>query len=337
MHSGHYFVTINTLRLPNGRNVLRLLHGGKFEMGTIGWGSRGCVFDGGLTNVKITLVAPFGASFDISCRTLARLIRFRVTGNASCLIVLNAANRAPALASRRGTTVMGRIVGIGGNHLPLILKVKKGGAVKIIRRVHHASFSGVSTVLDITPCCGGPSRRNLCHRCGTVTSSAGVPVVLCGIPKQANIGVSTSAALHLTRRFSGVITVGRTSNGFGRVSSVVRGGPRGFLIVSNSSTVAFPLVALNTTNIVSIINGTFPGRFDHVIHLTLENSLRNTHTVRCQFIRVGRLLFISNGPTNIGDMLSYVNCVRGVLHLPLIPAAIRACRGVSRLLHRLVS
>lgn len=271
----------------------------------------------------------------MSCRTLTQLMSCRLRGKASCLIILNAATRAPALARRRGGSVVGLIIAGMGKHVPVILKINKGYAHSIIRGLGGSGFSNVSTVLSIMPCCGGPSRRKVCRRCGTVTRTAALPVILCGIPKHANIGVATRAALHVTHRFGGIVTIGRTSNGVARVSSVVGGGPTGFGIVSKSSNVAFPLVALKTINIVSMVNGTFPHRFDHVIHLTLTNSCSDTHAVRRDFARLFDLLFVSNGPTKTGDVLGTVNFVRGGLHLPLIPAHVAAFRGVHSMLHRL--
>lgn len=288
-----------------------------------------------LGNVKMTLVAPFGRSSDISCSTLLHLISCRLRGKASFLYILKAATRAPALAGRRGSGVGHLVVREIGKHVPVLLKIDDGYAHTIIRALGGSSVAKISTILITMPCCGGPSRRNVCRRCGTVTRTASLPIILCGIPKHANIGVATRAALHLTHSFGGVVTVGRTSNGVARVSSVVGGGPTGFSIVSNSSNVAFPLVALNTMKIVSIVNGTFPHRFDHVAHLTLRNSFTGTLAVRRGFARLFDLLFMSNGPTKIGTVLGMVKLVRGGLHLPLMPAHVAAFRGVHTVLGRL--
>lgn len=193
----------------------------------------------------------------------------------------------------------------------------------------------MSNVLDVYPCCGGPSRRNLCRRFGTVTRIDPLPVMLCGMPNEANVGVGPRAAYHVTHSFPGIMTIGRTDNDLRRMSRVVGGGPSGFRMVDNSSTLAFSVVTDNTTNIVSIVNGTLPGTFDEVVHLRFHNRCRPTHGVRRSFARLCDLLFISNGPTNIGTLLGSVNFVRGRLHLPLIPAHVTAGRGVDRVLEAL--
>lgn len=288
-----------------------------------------------LGKVKMTLVAPFGRSRDISCSTLVHLMSCRLRGGASFLYILNAATRAPALARRRGGGVGGVIVRQIGKEVPVLLNMNKGGAQTVIRALGGSSFAKMSTVLSIIPCCGGPSRRNVCRRCGTVSRTASLPVILCGIPNHANIGVGTRAALHVTHSFGGIVTIGRTSNSVARVSSVVGGGPTGFSIVSNSSNVAFPLVALKTINVVSIVKGTFPHRFDHVMHLTLRKSCTGTLAVRRGFTRLFGLLFMSNGPTKMGTVLGMVKVVRGGLHLPLIPAEVAAFRTVHGVLSRL--
>lgn len=86
-------------------------------------------------NLNITLVAPFGTSNSMSCRSLGQLMRFRVSGNTSFLYVLTAANRTPYLARRRGSGVARLIGSIGGNHIGVLGCYNNGGATTIIRRV----------------------------------------------------------------------------------------------------------------------------------------------------------------------------------------------------------
>ncbi len=172
-------------------------------------------------------------------------------------------------------------------------------------------------MLSVAPCCGGPARRKLCRRFSTLTGTSPEPVVLCGIPSHAKIGVATNAILRLTRR-DGVVTVGRTGNDLTSIVAVLHSYPSSFSVLDNSSKVAVDVLSYNNRNTVSILTGTLPGCVSALVRDTVDRRIETTR-LGLAVSPLCSLLFISNGPTNIGTVVDNVNMIDGDLQLPLMP------------------
>lgn len=201
---------------------------------------------------KITVIAPVGGGRRIGCSGLRRLVGRRVSNNASTVMVTNAAKRDTALAVRRRHSIVGTTVRFAGRHIPIITNANSGYAHATVRLSRRTRRTKTSKLLVIAPCCGGTARTNLVDRCSRVTSDAGYPVVVCGIPKHAKYGLLPRAITRLIHAGDGLMKLGRTAKGLTRTSGAVTLASKGLSLCSNRSNLIMPLVSVNTINIVSM-------------------------------------------------------------------------------------
>lgn len=181
----------------------------------------------------------------------------------------------------------------------MVTKANTGTATRTVDLARHFGSDNVINYLAMAPCCGHPSRRNLCRRFGTVTRRASLPRVLCGIPSHANYSLLPRAINHLTG-MGGVVKVGRTAKGLAHMGRVGRLISSSFILLDNSSTDTLSFVRLNNRKIVSIATGITTHSVTRVYGLTTRKRFTRTHIVGRHLVPLRGGLFIRPGPVPIG-------------------------------------
>lgn len=276
-------------------------------------------------NTNMTVTAPVGRGLRIGCSGLSRVLRRRVTNNASTVVVYKAANRSTAVARRRRTTAVHFTVRHIGRHVPIVTKANSGYAEATVRLSGRTRRSKTSKLLLMAPCCGGTARGKLVTRCATVYGRMGVPTVLCGMPDHAKYKLRPRAITALIGSIRGVINVGRTSKGVDAITRVVRLYSNGMSLCSKGSSRIMPLLTLNKVNIVSILSGMTPACMRSVYCGFFSKSVTNDHGVRLSTLPLVSTLFYRMGPVPIGTTLGVVKGRIKALETPL--ARVRSTRG----------
>jgi 4-hydroxy-tetrahydrodipicolinate synthase len=182
-----------------------------------------------------------------------------------------------------------------------------------------AREEGASGLLLVTPYYNRPSQEGLRRHFEIVAEAgAGLPVVLYNVPGRTGVNLRPETVFRLAE-LEPVVAVKEASGDIDQVMTLVRGRPKGFLVLAGDDGMALPILALGGEGLVSVAANQVPARMKALLAAALAGDFERARAEHYALLPLFRANFLESNPVPVKTALGMMGHMNPQVRAPLAP------------------
>lgn len=288
-----------------------------------------------LQGLGVALVTPFKEDKSIDFDALAKLIEFIIDGRADFLVVLGTTGETPTLSADERRQVIDFVKTAVDGRIPLVLGMGGNNTMGLVAQLKTDDISGFKAILSVVPFYNKPSQEGLYQHYKAIAEASPLPVILYNVPGRTGVNMSAATTLRLAHDFPNIIGIKEASGIFSQIEEIIKNKPDSFNVISGDDGIAFPLMTLGATGVISVIGNAFPREFGKMIRLCLKGDFANALPIHYKFTELFNLLFVDGNPAGVKCTLNALGLIENELRLPLVPTRLSTNEKIHAILRTL--
>jgi 4-hydroxy-tetrahydrodipicolinate synthase len=274
-----------------------------------------------LTGTGVAIVTPFRKDGSVDFKSLEKLVNFLITKGVDYLVVLGTTGETPVLSKDEKQAIVNQVIEITNKRVPIVQGLGGNNTLDIVSCLKNGNFDGVDAILSVTPYYNKPGQEGLYHHYKAIAQTSPLPLILYNVPGRTGTNLSAETTLRLAKEFSQIIAVKEASANLPQIMNILKDKTTSFQIISGDDALAFPLICLGASGVISVVANAFPGEFSTMVRLMLEGKTAEARKIHYKMLPVIDLVFAEGSPTGIKAFLDVKGIVPNYLRLPLVPAS----------------
>jgi 4-hydroxy-tetrahydrodipicolinate synthase len=274
-----------------------------------------------LTGTGVAIVTPFRKDGSVDFKSLEKLVNFLITKGVDYLVVLGTTGETPVLSKDEKQAIVNQVIEITNKRVPIVQGLGGNNTLDIVSCLKNGNFDGVDAILSVTPYYNKPGQEGLYQHYKAIAQTSPLPLILYNVPGRTGTNLSAETTLRLAKEFSQIIAVKEASANFPQIMNILKDKTTSFQIISGDDALAFPLICLGASGVISVVANAFPGEFSTMVRLMLEGKTAEARKIHYKMLPVIDLVFAEGSPTGIKAFLDVKGIVPNYLRLPLVPAS----------------
>ena len=288
-----------------------------------------------LKGLGVALVTPFKEDKSIDFDALAKLIEFIIDGKADFLVVLGTTGETPTLSADERRQVIDFVKAAVHGRIPLVLGMGGNNTMGLVAQLAEDDLSGFKAILSVVPFYNKPSQEGLYQHYKAIAEASPLPVILYNVPGRTGVNMTAATTLRLAKDFPNIIGIKEASGNFPQIEEIIKNKPESFNVISGDDGIAFPLMTLGATGVISVIGNAFPREFGKMIRLCLKGDFANALPLHYKFTELFNLLFVDGNPAGVKCTLNALGLIENELRLPLVPTRLSTNEKIHAILRTL--
>ena len=268
----------------------------------------------------IALVTPFKKDESVDFDALLNIIEFQVENKADYIVVLGTTAETPTLTEDEKTDIIKAALKQINHRIPVVLGVSSNCTRSVVRQLKEGDYQGIDAIMSVVPYYNKPSQEGIYQHFKAIAEASPLPLVMYNVPSRTGVNMTAETTLRIARDFENVIAIKEASGNLAQMNNIIKNKPECFQVISGDDAMAFPLIALGGSGVISVIGNAFPQEFSDMIHLALSGNYEKARTIHSSFLELIDLLFIDGSPAGIKSVLNMMGFIENKLRLPLVPA-----------------
>jgi len=275
-----------------------------------------------LRGMGVALITPFNTDDSIDYDALLNMVDFQLNNGADFLCVLGTTAETPTLTDDEKTRIKQLVVKRVNGKIPILLGVSSNCTRTVVETLTNEDLHGIDAVLVSVPYYNKPSQEGLYQHYKAISKSTTLPIVLYNIPGRTGVNMTAETTLRLAKDFDNIIAIKEASGDIGQMDDIIKNKPADFEVFSGDDGIAFPLITLGATGVISVIGNAFPREFARMVRLAMNGDIPNALLIHHNFTELFKLLFVDGNPSGVKAMLHAMGMINNKLRLPLVPTRI---------------
>jgi 4-hydroxy-tetrahydrodipicolinate synthase len=189
-----------------------------------------------------------------------------------------------------------------------------------VRYARTARGLGVDAVLVVAPWYNKPTQGGLyAHFRAVAEAVEDTPVVLYNVPGRTSSNISAETTLRLARDLENVVAVKEASGDLSQVMEILRGRPRGFLVLSGDDALTLAMLALGADGLVSVASNEAPELMSRMVDAALAGEWDAARELHYRLLPLMEVNFAETSPGPAKAALALMGLLEENLRLPLVP------------------
>jgi len=272
-----------------------------------------------LRGTGVAIVTPFKKSGAIDFDAFEQIIQHIIQGGVDFIVVLGTTGEASTLSKQEKKTLIEFSVEKIGKRVPLVVGIGGNNTSEVVLSIHGTPFKEVDAILSVCPYYNKPQQEGIYQHFRIIAESSPVPVILYTVPGRTSSNINASTTLRLARDCPNIIGIKEASGNFDQIYQVLKGRPKGFLVLSGDDGLTLPLLAVGADGVISVIANLLPEKFSLMVRHGLEGDFEKARTLHFELIEIINALFADGSPAGIKAALDIKKLCSNYLRLPLVP------------------
>src|SRR5574344_887805 len=280
----------------------------------------------------IALITPFKEDGSVDYDALKNLLNYQINNGADFLCVLATTGETPCLSKEEKLKTKDFIVEVVRERVPILMGCGGNNTAAVVDELKNGDFKGIDGVLSVCPYYNKPSQEGLYQHFKAIAAATKLPVVLYNVPGRTGVNMKAETTVRLARACSNIVAVKEASGNVEQVDEIIKNKPAGFDVLSGDDGLTFPMIALGSVGVISVIVTALPKEFSRMVRLALKGEYEGARGIHHKFTELFSLLFVDGNPAGVKAMLNQMEMIENVLRLPLVPTRITTREKISGIL-----
>lgn len=268
----------------------------------------------------VAVVTPFTPEGTIDYYALRELINsLLVEGGADFICALGTTAETPTLSHGERELLMETFVDAVAGRVPLLLGCGGNDTRKVCNFLETAELGGFDGVLIVTPYYNRPTQEGLYQHFVSVAASSPLPVMLYNVPGRTGVNLEAATTIRIAETCPNVVAIKEASGNLQQIDTILADAPDGFEVLSGDDGMAYSLLLLGATGLISVVANVLPAEMGQMVHAALNGDVDAALDAHRQMRDLFRLSFVDGNPAGIKAMMAQRGLCNNVLRLPLVP------------------
>lgn len=268
----------------------------------------------------VAVVTPFTLEGNIDYYALRELVNtLIVEGGADFICALGTTAETPTLTHGERELLMDAFVDAVDGRVPLLLGCGGNDTRKVCNFLETANLGGYDGVLIVTPYYNRPTQEGLYRHFVAVADASPLPVMLYNVPGRTGVNLEAATTIRIAEACPNVVAIKEASGNLQQIDSILADAPDSFEVLSGDDGLAYSLLLLGATGLISVVANAFPTEMGQMVHAALDGDVDAALDTHRRMRDLFRLSFVDGNPAGIKAMLAHKGLCNNVLRLPLVP------------------
>ncbi len=289
-----------------------------------------------LKGMGVALITPFNEDGSIDFDALSSLIEYQIEGGINYLVVLGTTAETPTLSDDEKNEVVEFVTDKVNGRIPIILGEGGNNTRAIVDKLKKNNYpKGIDGILSVVPYYNKPTQEGIYQHYKAIAEASSYPVILYNVPGRTGVNMTAATTLRLAREFSNIVAIKEASGNICQINEIIKDKPTGFEVISGDDGITLSLIEMGGIGVISVIGNAFPKEFAQMTTLALNGKQEEARNIHYELSELYDLLFVDGNPAGVKSMLRYMNRVKNVLRLPLMPTSEQTTKKINSALTKL--
>jgi 4-hydroxy-tetrahydrodipicolinate synthase len=274
----------------------------------------------GLNGTGVAIVTPFHNYGTIDFSSLEKLLYHVMNGGVDFVVAMGTTSEAATLTCDEKDAVMNFIKDTVAGRVPVVMGLGGNSTHAVVGKIKKTDFDGIDAILSVAPYYNKPNQKGIYNHFKNVAATCPVPVILYNVPGRTASNISAETTLQLARDFENIVAVKEASGNMQQVMEILRLKPDGFQVFSGDDSLAFPLMSLGASGVISVVANVLPAKFSQMVNLLQQENFKKALVLHHALLPVVTQLFADGNPAGVKAALEIKGIVKNNLRLPMVKA-----------------
>jgi 4-hydroxy-tetrahydrodipicolinate synthase len=273
------------------------------------------------------MVTPFNADKSIDEPALRAFIDWQIEQGIHFLVPCGSTGEAATMTLDEHRRVVEITVSQVKGRVPVVAGAGSNDTVKAIALSKVMKEVGATHLLHTSPMYNKPPQRGIVAHYRAIAEAVDLPIVVYNVPGRTGSNVEAKTTIEMAA-IKGIHAVKEASGNINQISDVIRGRPKGFVVLSGDDELTLPVMALGGEGIISVISNATPKAMSQLCDRMQAGDLAGAREIHMKLLPWMRAAFIESNPLPVKAGLAMMGKIKNQLRLPLVPMADAHNEGV---------
>jgi len=269
-----------------------------------------------LEGVFTAIVTPFKQDGSIDEGALREFVDFQIEGGVSGLVPVGTTGESPTVTHEENLRVIAVVVEQTRGRVPVIAGTGSNSTQEAINMTRRAKELGADGTLQVAPYYNKPSQEGMYRHFTAIADATDLPLIVYNIPGRTARNIENDTMLRLSSH-PNIKGVKEASGDIPQMMDLIARKPADFVVISGDDNLAYPLIALGGSGVISVASNMIPDRMSEMVKLALAGNYEAAREAHYRLLPLFRALFSETNPVPVKYGLSVMGKVEEVYRLPL--------------------
>ena len=274
-----------------------------------------------LSGHGVALITPFDKNGDIDFEAFYLHIERLISSKVDYLVVMGTTAETATLTPIEKNRLQSFVVDTVNRRLPLVLGVGGNDTQTVTAVLQQTNLEGYAAILSVCPYYNKPNQEGLFQHFDQIAKHSDLPIILYNVPGRTSCNLLPDTVVRLAEKHSKIIGIKEASGDMLQVQNLIRKTPDTFQVISGDDALAVPIILAGGVGVISVFGNLMPDRMTQMIHLALENRVKEANNEQYALMDLMELLFMEGNPTGLKAALYLQGYCENTLRLPLVSAS----------------
>lgn len=264
------------------------------------------------------LVTPFNTDGSIDEGALRALVDWQIEQGIHFLVPCGSTGEAATMTVDEHKRVVQITIDQAKGRVPIVAGAASNDTAKAVTLSKAMKELGATHLLHASPMYNKPPQRGIVAHFKAIADATDLPVVVYNVPGRTGSNIEAKTTIELAG-MKNIHAVKEASGNLGQISDIIRGRPKGFVVLSGDDELTLPIMALGGDGIISVVSNAIPGPMSRLCELMEKGDLDAARDLHMKLLPFMRAAFIESNPLPIKAAMTMLGKMKNVLRLPLVP------------------
>lgn len=264
------------------------------------------------------LVTPFNHDGSLDEGALKALIDWQIDEGIHFLVPCGSTGEAATMTVEEHKRVVQITVEQAKGRVPVVAGAASNDTAKAVALSKAMKELGATHLLHASPMYNKPPQRGIVAHFKAIAEATDLPVVVYNVPGRTGSNIEAKTTIELAG-LKNIHAVKEASGNLNQIGDIIRGRPKGFVVLSGDDELAFPVMALGGEGIISVVSNAVPRQMSQLCDLLAKGDLEAARALHMKLVPWFRAAFIESNPLPVKAAMTMMGKMKNVLRLPLVP------------------
>src|SRR3954471_13894787 len=270
-----------------------------------------------LTGCGTALVTPFTRDGAIDEAAFRKLIDWQIEEGIHFLVPCGSTGEAATMTPAEQRRVVEITVEQAKGRVPIVAGAGSNDTAKAVAMSKEMKAAGATHLLHVSPMYNKPPQRGIVAHFKAIADATDLPIVVYNVPGRTGSNIEAKTTIELAG-MKNIHAVKEASGNLSQIADIIRGRPKGFVVLSGDDELTLPVMALGGEGIISVVSNATPGPMSRLCDLMKAGDLAAARELHMQLVPWMRAAFIESNPMPVKSALAMLGKMENVLRAPLV-------------------
>jgi 4-hydroxy-tetrahydrodipicolinate synthase len=268
--------------------------------------------------VFTALVTPFTTQGGIDEKALRKLVDFQIENGVHGLVPVGTTGESPTLTYEEHNKVIEIVIDQAKGRVPVIAGTGSNSTEEAINLTKHAKQAGATASLQVAPYYNKPTQEGFYRHFTAIAKAVDLPLLIYNIPGRTGKNIENSTTLKLAQHRN-IVGVKEASGDLNQIMDLILKKPKDFTVLSGDDNLAFPLMALGGSGVISVASNLIPKKMAALVEQALKGNWEQARSSHYELLPLFKAIFIETNPIPIKAALAWKGMIEEIYRLPMCP------------------